>query len=295
MGTDKVVGMGEVLWDVFPDGKKMGGAPANFAYHMSRFGFESYVVSAVGNDDLGREILNVFEQKGLSADRVETVDYPTGTVYVRLDDAGIPAYDITRNVAWDYIPYTSALHALAGRVQAVCFGSLAQRSEVSRTTVLRFLDAMPAESYKIFDINLRGDFYTLEIIESGFERCNILKINDEELDILGRMFRYPDAGLIDRGRMLLSEYKLKILILTCGVHGSYVFAPGSLSFKDTPKVDVVDTVGAGDSFTAAFVSAILKGRDVPEAHKLAVEVSAYVCTQSGAMPKLPVWLKKELD
>ena len=155
MGTDKVVGMGEVLWDVFPDGKKMGGAPANFAYHMSRFGFESYVVSAVGNDDLGREILNVFEQKGLSADRVETVDYPTGTVYVQLDDAGIPAYDITRNVAWDYIPYTSALHALAGRVQAVCFGSLAQRSVVSRETINRFLDAMPQGDEILCDAPVR--------------------------------------------------------------------------------------------------------------------------------------------
>ena len=293
MGTDKVVGMGEVLWDVFPDGKKMGGAPANFAYHMSRFGFESYVVSAVGNDDLGREILNVFEQKGLSADRVETVDYPTGTVYVQLDDAGIPAYDITRNVAWDYIPYTSALHALAGRVQAVCFGSLAQRSEVSRTTVLRFLDAMPAESYKIFDINLRGDFYTPEIIESGFERCNILKINDEELVWVTGAFGLP-ADEKEACTVLLQRYGLRGVVLTCGAVGSYVFTPDETSFLDTPRVEVEDTVGAGDSFTASFCAAMLKGRTIPEAHRLAVDVSAFVCSRQGAMPELPVHLKNRL-
>ncbi len=290
-----VVGIGEVLWDVLPDGKKLGGAPANFAYHASQFGFRSCVVSAVGDDELGNEILDRFDRKNLSYS-IAKLHYPTGTVQVGLNESGIPCYEIKENVAWDNIPFTSGMEQLAQKTRAVCFGSLAQRSSVSRETINRFLDAMPQEeSYKVFDINLRQHFYDKEILCHSMKKCNILKINDEELDILGRMFRYPDAGLIDRGRMLLSEYKLKILILTCGVHGSYVFTPGSLSFKDTPKVDVVDTVGAGDSFTAAFVSAILKGRDVPEAHKLAVEVSAYVCTQSGAMPKLPVWLKKELD
>ena len=293
MGIDKVVGMGEVLWDVFPDGKKMGGAPANFAYHMSRFGFESYVVSAVGNDDLGAEILKVFEEKGLSADRVETVDYPTGTVYVRVNDAGIPIYDITRNVAWDYIPYTPALHALAGRVRAVCFGSLAQRTEVSRSTVLRFLDAVPMESYKIFDINLRGDFYTPELVESGFERCNILKINDEELGWVVGAFGLP-ADDKEACAVLLEQYGLRGVVLTCGTEGSYVFTPDEVSFLDTPQVEVMDTVGAGDSFTASFCAAILKGKTIFEAHRLAVDVSAFVCSRQGAMPELPDHLKHRL-
>ncbi len=286
--NDIVVGMGEALWDVLPEGKKIGGAPANFAYHVSQFGLPSCVVSAVGDDALGKEILANFTEKGLNQ-RIETVPYPTGTVQVEIDQAGIPQYDIKENVAWDNIPYTPALEELAARSKAVCFGSLAQRNVVSRETINRFLDAIPAgnEPLVVFDVNLRQGFYNKDILCNSMERCNILKINDEELVTVSRMFGYPGIDLQDKCWILLGKYNLKMLILTCGINGSYVFTPGNVSFLPTPKVEVADTVGAGDSFTAAFIASILKGKTVADAHRLAVETSAFVCTQNGAMPILP--------
>lgn len=282
------VGMGEALWDVLPEGRKLGGAPANFAYHMSQFGFESRIVSAVGDDGLGSEMLDNFRLKRLEGP-IERVPYPTGTARIELDDAGIPRYDIEENAAWDNIPFTAELETLARNTSSVCFGSLAQRSAVSRETINRFLDTMPDGEgrYRIFDINLRQGFYTKEIVNDSLEKCNILKINDEELEIVGRMFGCPDIGPQDKCRELLSRYDLKMLILTCGADGSYVFTSDAVSTVETPKVKVADTVGAGDSFTAAFAAAILRGKSVPEAHRLAVDVSAFVCTQNGAMPRLP--------
>ncbi len=283
-----VVGMGEALWDVLPEGKKIGGAPANFAYHISQFGLDSCAVSAVGDDALGHELLDNFNDKGVKY-LIETVPYPTGTVQVEIDPAGIPQYEIKENVAWDNIPYNIRLEELAGRTRAVCFGSLAQRNVVSRNTINRFLDAMPEDSdpLVVFDVNLRQGFYTKEILCDSMKRCNILKINDEELVAVSRMFGYPGIDLQDKCWILLGKYNLKMLILTCGINGSYVFTPGEVSFRPTPRVEVADTVGAGDSFTAAFIAAILKGKSIPEAHALAVETSAFVCTRQGAMPTLP--------
>ena len=291
MNNTIVVGMGEALWDMLPEGKKIGGAPANFAYHVSQFGLDSRVVSAVGEDELGAEILKNFREKKLNC-MIETVPYPTGTVQVELDINGVPCYDIREGVAWDNIPFTPALEGLARQTRAVCFGSLAQRSVVSRETINRFLDAMPdgEGQYKIFDINLRQGFYTKEILCNSMRKCNVLKIKDEELVTVSRMFGYPGIDLQDKCWILLAKYNLRMLILTCGVNGSYVFTPGEISFVETPKVEVADTVGAGDSFTAAFVASILKGKPVPEAHKIAVATSAFVCTQNGAMPVLPARL-----
>ena len=293
--NEMVVGMGEALWDVLPEGKKIGGAPANFAYHVSQFGLPSRVVSAVGEDKLGAEILDNFREKKLNC-MIEQVPYPTGTVQVELDSEGVPCYDIKEGVAWDNIPYTNALEGLAHCTRAVCFGSLAQRSVVSRETINRFLDAMPVtdETLKIFDVNLRQGFYTKEILCNSFQKCNILKINDEELVTVSRMFGYPGIDLQDKCWILLAKYNLKMLILTCGVNGSYVFTPGKVSFVETPKVEVADTVGAGDSFTATFVAALLKGMSITEAHRLAVDVSAFVCTQNGAMPVIPDYLKERM-
>lgn len=283
-----VVGMGEALWDVLPEGKKIGGAPANFAYHVSQFGLRSCVVSAVGPDALGKEIQENLTSKGLNH-LIAEVPYPTGTVQVEIDQAGVPQYEIKENVAWDNIPYTSQLESLAKRTQAVCFGSLAQRNVVSRETINRFLDAMPQteDSLVVFDVNLRQGFYNKEILCNSMRRCNILKINDEELVTVSRMFGYPGIDLQDKCWILMGKYNLKMLILTCGINGSYVFTPGNVSFQPTPKVDVADTVGAGDSFTAAFIASILKGKSVAEAHSIAVRTSAFVCTKDGAMPVLP--------
>lgn len=287
-----VVGMGEILWDVLPGGKRMGGAPANFAYHVSQFGLRSCVVSAVGRDADGEEILCRLAAEGVDH-MISEVDYPTGTVQVEVDADGVPRYDITENVAWDNIPYTDGLECLAGRTRAVCFGSLAQRGEVSRDTIGRFLDAMPRmdDTLVAFDINLRQKFYTKDILHRSMERCNVLKINDEELEVVSRMFDCRGLGQEDKCRELVARYGLRMLILTCGVSGSYVFTPDEESFQPTPVVEVADTVGAGDSFTAAFIASVLKGKTVAEAHAVAVETSAYVCTCKGAMPVLPDSIK----
>lgn len=285
-----IVGLGEALWDCLPEGRKLGGAPANFAYHASQFGYEAYAVSAVGNDDLGTETLAEFEAKGLQYE-MPRVDYPTGFVQVTLDEAGIPAYDIREGVAWDNIPLTERMKEMAARCQAVCFGSLAQRNEVSRKTIYAFLDSTPDDCLRIFDINLRQDFYSEEVVCESLRRCNILKINDEELLTLGNMFGYQGLGFEDLCWLLVGKYDLDILVLTCGTNGSHVFSKGQHSFVETPKVDIADTVGAGDSFTGAFVSSVLSGKPVAEAHRIAVNVSAFVCTQDGAMPIVPNTLK----
>lgn len=287
----KVVGMGEALWDVLPEGKKIGGAPANFAYHVSQFGLDSRACSAIGDDPLGKELVENFDRQNVKY-ILQTVPYPTGTVQVELDPNGVPVYDIKENVAWDNIGFTPELEELAKETSAICFGSLAQRNVVSRETINKFLDAIPEENDPliVFDVNLRQGFYTKEILENSMERCNILKINDEELVIVSRMFGYPGIDLQDKCWILLGKYNLKMLILTCGVNGSYVFTPGKVSFQPTPKVEVADTVGAGDSFTAAFIASILKGKSVEEAHAKAVQTSAFVCTKNGAMPILPASL-----
>lgn len=285
-----VVGLGEALWDVLPEGKQLGGAPANFAFHAGQFGLDSVAVSALGEDDLAKETLAQLEAKHLNY-CMPQVPYPTGTVQVTLDNEGVPTYDICQGVAWDNIPFTPEMQTIAANTQAVCWGSLAQRSEVSRNTIYRFLDATPKDAMKIFDINLRQNFYTKEVICESLKRCNVLKINDEELVTIGRMFGYPGLDIEDKCWLILGKYNLDILVLTCGVNGSYVFTPGAMSFHETPHVEVADTVGAGDSFTGTFCAAILAGLPVAEAHRHAVEVSAYVCTQDGAMPQIPDTMK----
>ena len=293
MNKRYVVGLGEVLWDVLPEGKKLGGAPANFAYHAGQFlGMDNTIaVSALGEDKLADETIEALKEHGLN-DLLPRVPYPTGTVQVQLDEQGIPTYDIKENVAWDNIPFDEDIAEIAQNCRAVCFGSLAQRNVVSRETIQKFLDATPADCLKIFDINLRQQFYTQEILRESFQRCNILKINDEELVLIGRMFGYPGLDIENKCWLILGKYNLDMLVLTCGTNGSYVFTPGHVSFQETPKVKVADTVGAGDSFTGSFVASILNGKSVPEAHRTAVQVSAYVCTQNGAMPTYPEELLK---
>ncbi len=292
-----VIGLGEALFDCLPTGRKLGGAPANFAYHVSQFGFQSYAISAIGKDELGQEIIDTFEQVGLNY-CLPKVDYPTGTVQVTLDEKGIPQYEICLGVAWDNIPLTDELLAIAKDAKAVCFGSLAQRAEVSRATIQAMLAAMPKETLKVFDINLRQSWYSREVIEKSLEYSNILKINDEELDIVAPMLlgvEIDPANLIATNeektlcvcRQLIERYALDMVILTCGTNGSYVITLDTFSFIPTPKVEVADTVGAGDSFTATFIAKLLGGASIQEAHEMAVKVSAYVCTQSGAMPVLP--------
>ena len=287
-----VVGLGEALWDCLPEGKKLGGAPANFAYHAGQFLGQdnTLAVSALGEDSLADETEASLKEHGLNY-LMPRVPYPTGTVHVTLSGDGIPTYDIKENVAWDNIPFTPEIEEVARNCKAVCFGSLAQRNVVSRENIHRFLDATPADCMKIFDINLRQQFYTKEVIQASLRRCNVLKINDEELVLIGRMFGYPGLDIENKCWLILGKYDLDMLVLTCGTNGSYVFTPGQMSFQETPKVEVADTVGAGDSFTGSFCAAILEGKPVAEAHKRAVQVSAFVCTQNGAMPVIPEEMK----
>ena len=285
-----IVGLGEALWDCLPEGRKIGGAPANFAYHTSQFGYEAHAVSAVGNDALGDETIEALKANGLKL-CMPRVDFPTGQVLVSLDEDGVASYDIKEGSAWDNIPFTPEMEQLAGRCSAVCFGSLAQRNEVSRNAIYRFLNATPKGCMRIFDINLRQNFYSKEVIQESLRQCNVMKINDEELVIIGRMFGYPGLDIENKCWLILGKYNLDMLVLTCGVNGSYVFSKGAMSFLETPKVEVADTVCAGDSFTGAFVASILSGKTIPEAHRIGVNVSAYVCTQNGAMPAIPEELK----
>lgn len=281
-----VVGLGEVLWDMFPKGKRLGGASANFAYHASQFGHEGLVVSAIGFDKLGSAIIAELDQNALPY-HLDRVPYPTGTVDVDLSNPNAPVYTINTKVAWSHIPFTDELRAIATSTKAVCFGSLAQWDRESRASIRLFLDNCPADCLKICDINLRQKYYTKATIRESFRRADILKLNEEELDVITRLFGFKMAGEEILCRRLMRAYRLKMVILTKGIHGSVVLWKGGHSFQGTPKVKVVSAVGAGDSFTGAFIGAYLNGASIPQAHALAVQVSAYVCTQKGAMPVIP--------
>lgn len=283
-----VVGIGELLWDIFPESKQLGGAPVNFAYHVSKLGFDAVAVSALGTDAQGDEIDELLNEKKVKT-LLNRVQFPTGTVQVELDAYGVPTYEIKKNVAWDNIPWSNELSEIARQTKAVCFGTLAQRDRISRETINFFLDTMPnTNTYKIFDINLRQNFYNRKIIENSLKKSNILKLNDDELIAMGNIFGYSLYNIEVDCRRIMKDFDLEILILTCGANGSYVFNVDETSFLKTPKVKVADTVGAGDAFTAAFCASILSGNSLKMSHKKAVELSAYVCTQNGAMPNVNI-------
>lgn len=278
-----IIGIGEILWDMLPQGRQLGGAPANFAYHVSKLGMQGVVVSAIGNDALGDEIMSFLEDKKLDL-HLMRVENPTGVVNVELNDVGIPMYNIVENVAWDSIPFTSELEVMAQNTKAVCFGSLAQRNEFSRNTIQRFVESLPRQCLKVFDINLRQQYYSREIIEWSMMHCDVLKLNDEEIVELKRICAMSEITDASFCAELQRRYDIKIVILTCGAVGSYVYSKdGAVSFQKTPTVEVVDTVGAGDSFTAAFVVALLNGKSIIEAHNKATAIAAETCVHSGAM------------
>ncbi len=275
-----IIGIGELLWDMLPSGKKVGGAPINFAYHAARSGAESYAISAIGNDLLGNEILQEINRVGINH-IIEKVNYPTGTVLVELND-GIPNYTIIESVAWNFIPLTEPMRKLAQKADAICFGTLAQRSEVSRNTIRTILSLVSKQAYRILDINIRQHYYSKKIITDSLRSCNVFKINDDELNLLKAMYEKQHLADEEVCRWFLKEFNLKFLILTAGADYSSIFTPDNSSYIKTPKVKVVDTVGAGDSFTGAFISSIIDGKSLFQAHQTAVDRAAYVCTQAGA-------------
>ena len=285
-----VVGIGELLWDVFPDGKKAGGAPINFVYHATQLGAKGYAVSAVGNDDLGREILSRLKQSGING-IIEHVDYPTGKVLITLQN-GIPEYEIVQNAAWDHLLCSAKAVQILQQADAVCFGTLALRNSDSREHILQMLSCVPDTAVKLYDINLRQHYYSSELIETLLKRANVFKINIDEMAVIRPLFNLNGTDE-EVCRALMRRYNLKYVIFTAGEKFSTVYAPDETSYFETPAVKVADTVGAGDSFSAAFVYSLLTGKSLQQAHQTAIKVSAFVCTREGAWPKYEADIKGE--
>lgn len=279
-----VVGIGELLWDVLPTGKRAGGAPINFVYHATQMGAEGYAVSAVGNDLSGTEIVQELEKNHIS-NSLGTVEYPTGSVMVELKE-GIPTYTIIEGVAWDHIPLTQESIDLIKRADAICFGTLALRSQASKETILSLLSYAREDALRFFDINIRQSYYSKELIETLLHKANVFKINDEELVLLRDMCKLEGSDE-EVCRQILQKYNLKYLVLTAGCAFSSIYTADEVSTIPTPRVEVADTVGAGDSFSGAFVYSVLTGKSLREAHQTAVETAAFVCTQEGAWPPYP--------
>ncbi|MEI6890709.1 MAG: carbohydrate kinase [Pontiella sp.] len=293
--SDKLIvaGIGELLWDVFSDHKHLGGAPANFACHVHQLGAEAYPISCVGADALGDELRGRLRSLGVDSRFVlESKSYPTGTVDVVLH-AGKPTYQIHENVAWDHMPFSDELRRLAGTLDAVCFGSLSQRSEESRKTIHTFLGHMPENALKIFDVNLRQTFFSKEHIEISLELANLLKLSDEELPVLAEFFGLS-GSMEEQLQQLIDRFGLRLIAYTRGPQGSLLMGVSERDDFPGCEGDAVDTVGAGDSFTAALCMGLLQGWPLNEVSAFANRVALFVCSQKGATPLLPEELTKKV-
>jgi fructokinase len=288
----KILGIGEVLWDLLPTGPQLGGAPANFAFHARALGAEASLVSRIGDDSWGRKILDRFRRRGLPTEGI-AVDSaaPTGTVSVRISSDGQPQFTIAENVAWDRIEADPAALALASAADALCFGSLAQRSSESRNGIRRLVAAAPLNALRVFDINLRQNYYSAEVVSASLKLANVLKINEGELEVLAGMLELP-GETEERIRRLAVGYELSVVALTRGDRGSLLYRNGQWSDHPGISTRVEDTVGAGDAFTAAMIVNLLAGRSLDEINRRANEVAAYVCAHRGATPDLPASLCK---
>lgn len=291
MGTPhNVAGIGEVLWDAFPDGEKFGGAPANFTCHCHSLGAKTFVISAIGDDKRGADASAFLDARGIDTTYLSICDHETGVVLVTLDAAGKPAYEIKEGVAWDNIPWLDSMGALAPRLDAVCFGSLSQRNEMSRSTIQRFLAATRPDCLRVFDINIRQHFYTDAIIAASLETASVLKLNDEELPLISAQFGIT-GNHEEQLREVVSRFDLKLAVLTIGPKGALMMTPTETSMAIPEDVPVVSTVGAGDSFTAATIMGFLNGRPLAEINETANALATFVCTQQGAAPALPASLR----
>ncbi|MEM6562151.1 MAG: carbohydrate kinase [Planctomycetota bacterium] len=281
-----VVGLGEVLWDDLPNGRRLGGAPANVAYHAMLRGADAKLITAVGTDEPGRTALDRLTNQGIDVNHVaELSDRPTGVVDVTLDDAGSATYDIRTDVAWDHIPLTDANRNLARSADAICFGTLAQRNDVSRRTIMTLLDAAGPDCLRVYDVNLRAPHFSAEIIRASVERCDVLKLNDDEVpDAAAALGVASDEPVFASALIGLG---LRMVVVTRGGDGSVLYTPDDVSELEPEPVEVVDTVGAGDSFTAAVLMGLLADEDLSRIHRKAAAVASYVCTQEGATPETP--------
>ncbi len=286
---DKIfVGLGEVLWDMLPQGKVLGGAPANFAYYANQFSGNGIIVSAVGDDPLGNEILSDLQNIKMDTNYIQANSFPTGTVEVEFDSNNQPQYNIIENVAWDYVEMNSDLETLAKKTSAVSFGSLAQRSDIARNTINAFVKATPSACLKIFDINLRQHYYTKEIIDESLQQANILKINEAELLILAEILELENQSEKQILEQLINNYNLQLSVLTKGKKGCLICSnKGCFVSNCGVEVQVKDPVGAGDAFSAVVAYCVTQNMSLEKTACLANKVAGYVCTQTGATAILP--------
>ena len=286
-----ITGIGEILWDMFPDGAQFGGAPANFVCHAQALGATSHMVSCVGSDELGWRALGYLKENGVDTSTVaQSEERPTGTVEVELDAKGVAQYEFAANVAWDALTWSEALAHEAETANVVCYGTLGQRSELSKNTIQRFLKRTTDDCLCVFDVNLRQHFYTEALIRDSLESANILKLNDEELPVLSSScgLSGSETAIVEQ---LRDRYNLRLVALTRGPKGAILFTADTLSECDGFTVEVKDTVGAGDAFTAAMTLGLLLGHELDRINEHACRVAAFVCSQDGATPKLPAALK----
>lgn len=291
MQRHAIVGIGEILWDIFPDGPRFGGAPANFACHAASLGGRAWMVSAVGADDLGVQAMATLQRQQVATECVKhSNDYPTGTVQVEVDDSGQARYEFGRDEAWDHLEWSAEIAALAQRSDAVCFGTLGQRSESSRRMIQRFVAATPERALRVFDINLRPPFFDDEVIEQSLGLANVLKLNDDELPVLAATYGLTGSDA-DRMRELARRFDLRLVALTRGYRGAVLVQGAEISEFGGVDVTVRDTVGAGDAFTAALTLGLLWDNELEEINRHACQVAAFVCSQAGGTPILPAKFK----
>lgn len=282
-----VVGLGELIWDLFPEGRRLGGAPSNFAYVSRLLGDGAAVASRVGHDALGGEALERLERAGLSTEYLQRDGaHPTGTVGVRIGAGGEPQFNVNENSAWDYLEWTPGWEELAARAAVVCFGTLGQRRPEARATITRFLEATDADALRLFDVNLRHSFFTPEMLARSLAQTTVVKLNAEELSAAGSMLNLGAAGELETARRLLELFDLRLVAVTRGAAGSLLVSrdeadehPGHRAAR------VADTIGCGDAFAAALAHCLRRGAPLALANEIANRVGAWLATQEGATPE----------
>ena len=280
-----IVAIGEILWDCFPEGKQLGGAPFNFAYHAGKLGTKAFLLSAIGNDREGNEAKVKAESLSIETILLQINEYPTGTVVVKTDVNGIPDYRISSPAAWDHIERKERDKDIIQKADALCFGSLAQRNKVSRNTIQYLIDTASPSTLIVFDINLRQHFYTEETIVESLKKTDVLKLNEDELPVVCQLSDIDCKSEKKAIQAICSMYNIALIAYTKGESGSYLYNNEEFSFMESPKVNVSDTVGAGDAFTAALVTGYMDRMDLRRIHRRSIDLAAFVCTKEGATPE----------
>jgi len=283
----KAAGLGEILWDMLPEGKHLGGAPTNFAYLTSLLGDEGVVASRIGIDQLGQETIEKAADLGLGTQFIQNdPQQPTGTARVNVDSDGQPVFVITEPVAWDFLQWSPEWQSLAQNLDIVCFGTLAQRSPQSRETIRQFLNAAPKSALRVFDMNLRQEYFSAEVLDASFKLAHIVKLNHEELSRAMNLLGLKFGSEEDAARRLRAIYGLKLICVTRGARGSLLVAPSGTTSHPGFRVKVVDTIGAGDGFTAALAHHFVRGAPLEQINESANRFASWVASQAGGTPSL---------